>query len=61
MTGFRKTTETSVKITQYVKILKIEIEATEKSKETRVKYSPASIPTCKLLESMHVQHLNCNT
>jgi len=31
-----------------VKILKIEIEIAEKSKETRVKCSPASIPTCEL-------------
>jgi len=36
---------TSVKI----KILEIEIEITEKGKETRVKYSPASIPTSELL------------
>jgi len=34
--GFRKTTETSVKIIS--KILEIEIEIAEKSKETRVKY-----------------------
>jgi len=38
---------TSVKIIS--KILEIEIEIAEKSKETRVKYSLASIPTCELL------------
>jgi len=31
------------------KNIEIEIEITEKSKETRMKYSPASIPTCELL------------
>jgi len=47
---------------EYFKILKIEIKIAEKSKETRVKYSPASIPTCELLYSMYVCiTLNCNT
>jgi len=38
---------TSVK--KYLKILEIEVEIAEKSKEKRVKYSPVSIPTCELL------------